>query len=488
MDCTELAKRARNAANCMQITKEHQRNECLRILKRKLSEKSALEAVHNANLEDLKNIEKGPLKSRLDLFPNNENNRYNQLVESIDTVIKLDSPTGKVSLKRKLDEDLLLVRESFPIGVLLIIFEARPEVIIQISSLAIKSGNTAILKGGKEANNTNKALFKIVNETLNEVHELYSKKNENEENDFPIDAIQLVESREEISQLLNLDKYIDLVIPRGSNSLVKYIQNNTRIPVMGHADGICSAFLRKDLDLYKSIKILIDAKTSYPAACNTIENLVVERDLFNTIYDSKEDDNENNEERNNKKIKLDNQNKLSKFVIIINELLKSKIELYLDEESYKVYSEANTNEYKSAIKDKKIHKITKTEHADAFDLEYLDKILSIKTVKNTNEAIDFINEHSSHHTDTILTKSKKDAELFMNKIDSAGVYWNCSTRFADGFRYGFGAEIGVSTAKTHARGPVGLEGIVIYKYKLIGNGHCSTDYGEGKKQYIHKDI
>ena len=335
------------------------------------------------------------------------------MLQGIRDIASLDDPINKKLLVRELDTDLTLYKVSCPIGVLGIIFEARPDVIAQISSLAIKSANAVILKGGKESINTNKTILSIINKALDKVE------------GFPKNVIQQVYSRDDVAQMLKCDKYINLIIPRGGNSLVKFIKENTKIPVLGHADGICHIFVDETADIDMAIKVVTDAKTQYPSACNAVETLLI-HEKFN---------------------KKDN---------LLASLQLSEIQLIDKPESW-------------------AH-------------EYGDKILSFKTVKNVDEAIEHINTYGSGHTDSIITKNIENAEKFMNKVDSAGVYFNASTRFADGFRYGFGAEVGISTNKTHARGPVGLEGLTIYKYKLIGNGQIVGDYASGEKQFHHKDL
>lgn len=342
-----------------------------------------------------------------------DENKFRDMVQGIIDVASLEDPVNKILMERKLDDGLILKKISCPIGVIGVIFEARPDVISQISALAIKSGNAVILKGGKEAKNTNRAIFETINSALENTK------------DFPSDAITQILSREEVSQMLELDKYIDLIIPRGGNSLVKFIKENTKIPVLGHADGICHIFVDKSADFDKAKKIIIDAKTQYPSACNSVETVLIHKD-----FPQKDE--------------------------LIQAVKNAEIEIILNPESW--------------------HK------------EYGEKKLSLKTVNSVEEAIEHINEYSSGHTESIITENENNAKLFMRSVDSAGVYHNISTRFADGFRYGFGAEVGISTNKTHARGPVGLEGLTIYKYTIEGNGHIVKDYAEGIKQFHHRDI
>lgn len=375
------------------------------------------EKVFEANKEDLKSAEElvksGEItKSTFNRLKLDEN-KMRDMLQGIRDIASLEDPIGKKLLVRELDTDLTLYKISCPIGVLGIIFEARPDVIAQISSLAIKSANAVILKGGKESINTNKTILSIINNALDKV------------TGFPKNVIQQVFSRDDVAEMLKCDKYINLIIPRGGNSLVKFIKENTKIPVLGHADGICHIFVDETADIDMAIKIVTDAKTQYPSACNAVETLLIHE----------------------KFPKKDN---------LLAALQLSEIQLIDNPESW--------------------------------SHEYGDKILAFKTVKNIDEAIEHINTYGSGHTDSIITKNIENAEKFMNKVDSAGVYFNASTRFADGFRYGFGAEVGISTNKTHARGPVGLEGLTIYKYKLIGNGQIVGDYASGEKQFHHKDI
>lgn len=373
--------------------------------------------IFSANKEDLQNaqslVDAGEItKSTFNRLKLDEN-KMRDMVQGIRDIAKLEDPVNKKLLVRELDSDLTLYKVSCPIGVLGIIFEARPDVIAQISSLAIKSANAVILKGGKESINTNKKILSVINSALDKIE------------GFPKNVIQQVFTRDDVAEMLKCDKYINLIIPRGGNKLVKFIKENTKIPVLGHADGICHIFVDESADIDMAIRVVTDAKTQYPSACNAVETLLIHE----------------------KFPKVDN---------LLAALQLSEIQLIDNPESW--------------------------------SHEYGDKILSFKKVKNVDEAIEHINTYGSGHTDSIITKNIENAEKFMNKVDSAGVYFNASTRFADGFRYGFGAEVGISTNKTHARGPVGLEGLTIYKYKLIGNGNIVKDYVDGTKCFHHNDI
>jgi len=373
--------------------------------------------IFEANRQDLgdaeKLVEAGEItKSTFNRLKLDEN-KMRDMVQGIRDIASLDDPVNKILLKRELDKDLTLFRISCPIGVLGIIFEARPDVIAQISSLAIKSANAVILKGGKESINTNKKIMSVINSALEKI------------DGFPKNVVQQVFTRDDVAKMLECDKYINLIIPRGGNKLVKFIKENTKIPVLGHADGICHIFVDKSADFEMAKNIIIDAKTQYPSACNSVETLLIS---------------ENFEKKEN----------------LLEALKDCGIELIFE--------------------------------PDSWAFEYGDKILSVKTVKSIDDAIEHINTYGSGHTDSIITCDRRNAEEFMNRVDSAGVYFNVSTRFADGFRYGFGAEVGISTNKTHARGPVGLDGLTIYKYKLVGNGQIVGDYASGKKQFHHRDL
>lgn len=342
-----------------------------------------------------------------------DENKMRDMIKGVVDIYELEDPVGKILLQRELDTGLILTKKSCPIGVLGIIFEARPDVITQISALAIKSANAVILKGGKESANTNRIIMEVIQSALSKVE------------GFPQNVLTQVYSRDDVAEMLKQDKYIDLIIPRGGNSLVKFIKENTKIPVLGHADGICHIFVDESADIEKAKRIVIDAKTQYPSACNSVETLLIHKDF------------------------------------------------------------AGKNELLEAIKEAGVEIIFTPE---SWHKEYSDKILACKEVDNIDDAIEHINEFSSGHTESIITENRENADLFMNAVDSSGVYHNASTRFADGFRYGFGAEVGISTNKTHARGPVGLKGLTIYKYTLQGYGDIVKDYAEGVKTFKHRDL
>ena len=411
----DIAIKAKEASKKIAVISDEIKNKALINIAENLEKyKDRIFEANRNDLEFARNlVNKGELSEAVFNRLKLDDNKMRDMIQGILDISKLENPVGKVLLKRQLDDGLILTKISCPIGVLGIIFEARPDVISQISALAIKSSNAVILKGGKEAVNTNKAIFNIINSTLENT------------SGFPKNVISQVFTRDDVNYMLKMDKYINLIIPRGGNNLVQFIKENTKIPVLGHADGICHIFADKTADLEKAKKIIIDAKTQYPSACNSVETLLIHRDFG------------------------------------------------YPEELLKALEQAE---------------ITLVPNPESWHREYSDKILAYKFVNSLEEAIEHINEYSSGHTDAIITEDKDNAEIFLNCVDSAGVYHNASTRFADGFRYGFGAEVGISTNKTHARGPVGLEGLTIYKYTLQGQGDIVKDYVDGKKQFKHKDL
>ena len=382
----------------------------------------------SANNLDLDNanllLEKGEITqsayNRLKL----DENKLRDMIQGVRDIATLEDPVNKIIWEKDIAQGINLKKVSCPIGVIGVIFEARPDVISQISALAIKSSNAMILKGGSEAEQTNTAIFKIITSALSEI------------NEFPKNMINLIFSREDVKIMLEADKYIDLIIPRGSNSLVSFIKSNTKIPVLGHADGICHIYVDEFADIDKAIPVIIDAKCQYPSACNSVETVLVHKNIKEKFLPS-----------------------------LIKSLKENSVVINSDEEIKQEYS----NDINAIVSD--WHK------------EYGEKILSLKIVDNINDAISHINKFGSGHTDCILTENDLNSEKFMMFVDSSGVYKNISTRFADGFRYGFGAEVGISTNKTHARGPVGLEGLTIYKYKLFGNGDIVNDFTTGLKQF-----
>lgn len=423
MQMEERGKIARDAGILLAATDGAARNAGL------LAVANALEAnkdaIIAANEEDMKRSQEenlgAPLLKRLTF----DADKINDVIQGIHSLIDLTDPLGATKLSTQLDQGLDLYKVTCPIGVIGVIFESRPDAFVQISTLCLKSGNSVLLKGGREALETNRILSKIIGDATNTVG-------------LPHGWIQNLETRDDVTAMLSLDQYIDLIIPRGSNSFVQYIMANSNIPVMGHADGICHVYVHEDADLNQAIEIIVDSKTQYVAACNTLETLLV---------------NEN-----------------------IAEALLSPLKEAL---------EAKGVHLKGDVLTQKIINVEATTEED-WKTEYLDYILSIRIVPTLDTAIAHINTYGSGHTDVILTTTEPTAKTFMTLVDSAGVFWNCSTRFSDGFRFGFGAEVGISTSKLHARGPVGLDGLLSYKYKLLGHGQIVADYASGKNHFTHQ--
>lgn len=409
-----LLKNAKEAALKLASLDNKTKNEALEAIAKNVEKnKDVIFENNNLDLTQAKGlVETGKITqstyNRLKL----DENKMRDMIAGIYDVIKLEDPVNKILSKTKLDDNLILEKISCPIGLICVIFEARPDVIVQIATLAIKSGNAVVLKGGSESINTNKIFEKLINEALESIN-------------FPKNVINLVFTHDDVNKLLNYDKYVNLIIPRGSNKLVKYIKENTKIPVLGHASGICHIFVDESANLNKTLKICVDSKIQYPSACNSVETILVHKNFEGL------------------------------------EQLKSCL---------------------------KTNGVEIFENVVDYSFEYGEKKVTFKIVNNIDEAINHINNFGSGHTDCIITEDEKNANKFLNEVDSSSVYHNCSTRFADGFRYGFGAEVGISTNKTHARGPVGLEGLTIYKYKLRGNGQIVDDYAKGLKIFKHEKL
>ena len=422
----EIAKKVKADSFLLMASSNEMRNTCLKNIIENL--KKDKEHILAQNKRDIENAENENISSSILSRLLFDEHKMDTVIAGINDLIKMPDPIGKITLKRELDEGLVLTRTTTPIGVIGVIFEARPDALVQIASLCIKSGNAAILKGGSEALLTNRALFESIKRAI-------------KDSNLPEHALVQLEARSDVSELLSCYEYVDLLIPRGSNSFVKYIMDNTSIPVMGHADGICHTYVDEEFDLDKSIRILVDAKTQYPSACNTTETVLVHKNAVDKLF--------------------------------------PRLNKAFNDAKIKVFAHKN-------IIDKFDNAVPATDNS--FHTEYLEKTVNVKTVDDIDEAINHINTYGSHHTDAILTNIDSNADYFMNRVDSANVYKNCSTRFADGFRYGFGAEVGISTGKLHARGPVGLEGLCTYKYKLYGNGDIVADYADGTKEFHFKDL
>ena len=424
-DLREKALKVRNASNEISQSSDEERKNALSCMADSLVNNS--DKILHANVNDIEYAKENGISQSLLARLKLTRDKLDLGIEGVRKVGNLTDPIGQIQINKELSNGLILQRKTVPIGVLGVIFESRPDAVMQISSLAIRSGNGAILKGGRESNQTNIAIIKALHEGL-------------EESSLNKDSICLLTNRKDSIAMLNLEKDINLIIPRGSNELVKFIQKNTRIPVLGHADGICHLFIDNCCDIDLGIKVSLDSKIQYPAACNAIETLLIHKDVASEF--------------------------LSKAIPVFKD---NKVELRGDKKStkYGIKLSASNKDWET---------------------EYLDLILSIKIVDSMFDAIAHIQKYGSRHTDGIITEDNHNASIFMNTVDSAGVFHNCSTRFADGFRYGFGAEVGISTQSLPPRGPVGLEGLVTYKYFLKGNGHIVDDFNSGKKSYTHKDL
>ncbi|MFP4491721.1 MAG: glutamate-5-semialdehyde dehydrogenase [Spirochaetaceae bacterium] len=388
------------------------------------------EEIEAANIADIEQAQAErlapPLLKRLKL----QGEKIDQAVLGVKSVAALEDPSGKTLEARRLDDGLSLYRVSCPIGVIGMIFESRPDALVQMAALCLKSGNGVLLKGGSEALRTNRLLVKIIGEAVQGSAVF-----------VPEGWISLLESREDVGKMLALSGYIDLLIPRGSNSFVRYIMDNTSIPVLGHAEGVTHLFVDAEADADMAVRIAEDSKLQYVAVCNALETLLVDRAVA------------------------------AQFLPLFKERM-----------------DARGAELRGCPETRRIVECARAEEED-WSTEYLAPVLSIRIVGGLDEAVEHIHTYGSGHTDGIVTQNRDTAEKFMNLVDSADVMWNCSTRFSDGYRYGLGAEVGISTNKIHARGPVGLDGLVIYKWKLYGDGHVVSDYtAEGGKTFLHQEI
>jgi len=426
MNISEIASAAKSASIGLAAVKTDIKNNALAQIAKVLRQRSV--EIIAANEQDLAEAEKSNLAAPLLKRLKFDEGKIDQTVAGIESLIKLEDPAGRTLAATELDDGLELYKVSCPIGVIGVVFESRPDALVQISTLCLKSGNAVLLKGGSEAANTNR----ILSETIAQASEKAC---------LPEGWIQLLETRQDVAQMLGLDESIDLVIPRGSNEFVRYIMDNTYIPVLGDADGICHVYVDADADLDMAVNIAVDSKCQYVAVCNAAETLLVDSAIAEDF------------------------------------LPKAKAAL-----------EQNGCELRGCERTTSIIDVKPATEED-FSTEYLDYILSIKIVDGLDAAIEHINRYGSKHTDAIVSADKNKAERFMALVDSANVFVNCSTRFSDGFRYGLGAEVGISTNKIHARGPVGLEGLIIYKWKMFGTGQIVADYsGPNAKTFTHRII
>jgi glutamate-5-semialdehyde dehydrogenase len=426
----DLARKAKAASRSMAALSAADKNAFLSRVALALQDRS--DEILSANAEDVAAarllVESGrisePAFKRLKLdLP-----KLREIVSGVEQVAAMEDPVGKSTLETELDDGLTLCRVNCPIGVIGVIFESRPDALVQISALAIKSGNAVILKGGAEAEHSNRKLFAILRDAAIAVA-------------VSPECLQLLENREDVRSLLSADAYVDLIVPRGSNQLVRYVQENTLIPVLGHAEGLCHIYVDRAADLTKALDVVIDAKTTYPAACNSVETVLVHKEIAPGFLPA-----------------------------VVEKLQSQNVEVRCEQQ------------WIDRLHLQGVNAATEQD----WGTEYCDLILSIRVVDGLDEAIDHINTYSSHHTEAIITEDAAAFERFFAAVDSAGVYLNASTRFADGYRYGFGAELGISTSKLHPRGPVGLDGLVTYKYKLVGNGQTVAMYsGKDARSFKH---
>lgn len=429
----ELARMAKLASFGLGRFSAEKRNEALNKMADELEKNQAL--ILDANELDCKAahslIEQGEMSTSLLKRLKLDQGKLHNVIEGIRRLTQLEDPLDKTTLSRELDEGLQLYRKSCPLGVVLVIFESRPDALPQIVSLLVKSGNAGMIKGGSEADNSNRMLFNCIHKALISCG-------------FPEATMTLLSSRDEVADLLKYQHLIDLIIPRGSSDLVRHIQESTHIPVLGHAEGICHVYVDEKADADMAQRIIIDSKTNYPAACNSAETILIHKSLAD------------------------------KFLPPLSEALADNgVEVRLDAREIENYDLP--------------HVVPATE--EDWRTEYCDLTLSIKIVDSLAEAIEHINKYGSGHTDAIVTEDEDTFNRFFQEVNSAGVYWNASTRFADGYRYGFGAEVGISTSRLHPRGPVGVEGLCTYKYMLKGKGHLVADYtGHNAKKFTHKDL
>jgi glutamate-5-semialdehyde dehydrogenase len=426
MKIAERAAEAKAASIRLGAVKTEAKNDALTEIAKALQEQA--DKIIQANQRDLEAAETSGLAAPLLKRLKFDEGKLADVCAGIHSLIKLPDPVGRTLCAIEMDEGLELYRVSCPIGVIGVVFESRPDALVQISTLCLKSGNAVLLKGGSEAAHTNRVLADIIAKAADAAG-------------MPAGWIHLLETRQDVAEMLGLDEQINLIIPRGSNEFVRHVMNSTNIPVLGHSDGICHVYVDADAEIDMAVRVTVDSKCQYVAVCNAAETLLVDEKIAPAFL--------------------------------------PQVQAAL---------EACNCRLKGCERTRAIIPIEPATDED-WSTEYLDYILSIKTVDGLDAAIDHINRYGSGHTDTIVTADREKAERFMNLVDSADVFWNASTRFSDGYRYGLGAEVGISTNKIHARGPVGLDGLVIYKWKLLGKGQVVADYtGPNARKFTHKKL
>ncbi len=423
MNTRQIAHRARQAALKSAQLDGATKNKALGAIADALEDRA--DEIIAANQTDLaRSTQEGlaaPLLKRLRF----DQAKLDDVISGLKSLTRLADPVGSTQMATELDEGLDLYRVSCPIGVIGVIFESRPDALVQISSLALKSGNAVLLKGGSEALETNRILSQIIDQASQAAG-------------MPDGWIGLLETRSAVGELLSMDDDVDLLIPRGSNEFVKHIMDNTRIPVLGHADGVCHLYIDKACDSDMAIRLAVDSKTQYTAVCNAVETILVHHDLASGFLPE-----------------------------LARSLQDAGVEIFGCERACSLIGCKPVSDWHT---------------------EYLDYKVSLKVVDSMADAIGHINRYGSGHTESIVTADELQAKAFLLGVDAGNVFWNCSTRFSDGFRYGFGAEVGISTSKIHARGPVGLEGLVTYQYRLLGHGQIVGDYSAGRKSFSHKSL
>jgi glutamate-5-semialdehyde dehydrogenase len=431
MNLQESLRAARAAARRLAALSGPERSALLFDLATALSAPEAKQAVLAANAKDMalaREEEKaGRLGSALVKRLSLDDKKIATTVDGINQLARMPELVGRTLTHRILDHGLILKRVSSPLGLLGVVFEARPDALVQITSLAWKSGNAVALKGGREAMQSNRALVAIA-------HGVLAK------HDIDTRAMVLLEDRSEVDSLLAMDDLVEMVIARGSSQFIRHVRGNTRIPVMAHADGICHMYLHASAEPEMAARLLVDAKCSYPAACNAVETLLWDPQAGSALD------------------------------ACVKALLDQKVELRGCAETLKRHQQ-----------------LQPATEAD-WDTEYGDLVLSIRQVSGMAEALAHVEQHGSGHTDAIVAQDAEAASQFLNNVDAACVFHNASTRFSDGYRFGLGAEVGISTDKLHARGPVGVEGLLTYRWLLHGRGQCTTDYSPDGRHYIHKDL
>ena len=430
----ELARRAKAASRRLATLPRERRDAALHAAAEAIVERAAEVVAANERdcLEAARAVRDGRMTASTFRRLQTSEKGVSEMAARVRDVAALEDPLGRTLAVTELDDGLTLTKISCPLGVVGVVFEARPEVVPQVASLALKSGNACLLKGGAEAARTNEVLHSIWRDALAQFE------------DVPADAALLLRTREEVSQMLALDEHIDLIIPRGSKEFVSHVAANSRIPVLGHGEGVCHVYVDASADLRKALAVVIDSKTQYPAACNAAETVLVHEEVAPRLLPG-----------------------------LVAALVTAGVEV-----------RACT---RTAALAPSAHGLVPATEGD-WGREYSDMVVSVKTVSDFDEALRHIERHGSRHTESIVTEDGEAASRFLAEVDAAGVYHNASTRFADGFRYGLGAELGISTAKLHARGPVGLEGLTTYKYLLKGDGHTVASYGSGERTFKHRRL